>query len=178
MVIELAVLAAALAVIGLIAAYALSLGVAPAATSPRVRSVMLKAVPDDLDGAIFELGSGWGTLAFALARRFPRSPVWAFELSPVPWLFSRVRGLLAPAPNLSIRRADLHGVPLAEARLVVCYLSPGAMADLAPRLQAELRPGAWVLSNTFAVPGWRPAAVLTADDVYRTRVYLYRAPGN
>ena len=107
MVAELVILAAALAVILVIAIPALVLGVAPAMTSTKVRAVMLKAVPDDIEGTIFELGSGWGNLAFALARRFPRCPVRAFELSPLPWLYSRARQLLVPAPNLSIHRSDV-----------------------------------------------------------------------
>ena len=171
---ELATLAVALAVILLIAIPALAVGVAPAMTSTKVRAVMLKAVPDDIEGTIFELGSGWGGLAFALARRFPRCPVRAFEISPVPWLYSLSRQFIAPVPNLSIHLSDLHRAPLVEATLVVCYLHPRAMADLKPSFEAELRPGSLVLSNTFAVPGWRPAAVLTADDLYSTRVYLYR----
>ena len=48
------------------------------------------------------------------------------------------------------------------------------MADLKPKLEAELKTGAYVLSNTFAVPGWRPEAVRRADDLYATTVYLYR----
>ena len=88
---ELATLAVALAVILLIAIPALAVGVAPAMTSTKVRAVMLKAVPDDIEGTIFELGSGWGGLAFALARRFPRCPVRAFEISPVPRGSTRCR---------------------------------------------------------------------------------------
>ena len=48
------------------------------------------------------------------------------------------------------------------------------MTELKPKLEAELRPGALVLSNTFAVPGWQPVATRTADDMYRSAVYLYR----
>lgn len=85
---ELAILAAVLAVILLIVIPALALGVAPAKTSTKVREFMLEAIPNDIEGTIFELGPGWGALAFALARRFPRFPVRAFEISPVPWLYS------------------------------------------------------------------------------------------
>ena len=50
------------------------------------------------------------------------------------------------------------------------------MAGLKPKLEAELKPGAYVFGNTFAVPGWRPAAVRRADDRHATNVYLYRMP--
>jgi hypothetical protein len=59
---------------------------------------------------------------------------------------------------------------------VVCYLSPGGMARLRPKLEAELPAGALVVSNFFAVPGWTPLAVHRADDLEASPVYLYRLP--
>ena len=171
---ELAVLAVALAVIVGIVVHALKTGVAPAPTSARVASAMMALIPPGLEGVVFELGSGWGTLAFPLARRLPRCAVRALEISPLPWLFSKLRHRLERLTNLSIRRADFRHVALGDAALVVCYLFPGAMDVLKPKFEAELKPGAYVLSNTFAVPGWRPEAVRRADDLYATTVYLYR----
>ena len=174
---ELGVLAAALAVVLALVVYALITGVAPAPTSPRVASVMLSLIPPAIEGVVYELGSGWGSLAVPLARRLPRCTVRALEISPLPWLFSRLRHAVAPLPNLSIRRADFRDVALGDAALVVCYLFPGAMANLESKLEAELKPGTYVLSNTFALPGWRPVAVRRADDLHATTVYLYRMPG-
>ncbi len=175
-VMELGVLAAALAVVLGLVVYALMTGVAPAPTSPRVASVMLDLIPPGIEGVVFELGSGWGNLAFPLARRLPRCTVRALEISPLPWLFSKVRHRVEPLTNLSIRRADFHPVALGDAALVVCYLFPARMDTLKTKLEAELKPGAYVLSNTFSVPGWRPEAVRRADDLYATTVYLYRMP--
>ena len=171
---ELGVLAAALAVVLGLVVHALKTGVAPAPTSARVASAMMALIPPGLEGVVFELGSGWGTLAFPLARRLPRCTVRALEISPLPWLFSRLRHIVERSTNLSLRRADYRHVALDDAALVVCYLFPAAMADLKPKLEAELKTGAYVLSNTFAVPGWRPEAVRRADDLYATMVYLYR----
>ena len=176
MTVELAALAVVLAVIGLVFVYTVRTGNSPMPTSPRVKAVLLEAIPADLEGTIFELGSGWGTLAIPLARRFPRCTVVAYELSPVPWLASRVRHALRPLPNLTLLRADFHQAPLADAALVVCYLFPSAMRALKPKLESELRPGAIVVSNFFAVPGWQPQRVRTANDLYHSKVYLYRMP--
>ena len=169
-------LAIALGVVLLLVVYALAMGVAPAPTSARVSAVMFSLIPSQIEGTVFELGSGWGTLAFPLARRLPRCPVQALEFSPLPWLVSKVRHLFNPLPNLTLRRTDFRGVGLSESALVVCYLFPGGMANLKTKLEAELRPGTYVLSNTFAMPGWQPLAVHRADDLYRTPVYLYRVP--
>ena len=164
----------ALTAIAAVFAYAVRTGMPPTPTSPKVRAAMLAVLPDDLDGTILELGSGWGSLAFPLAHRFPACTVVGYELSPLPWLISRLRLMVDPKPNLRLRRADFRRVPLADATLVVCYLLPAAMAKLKPKLESELRPGALVLSNTFAVPGWQPLTTGKADDMYRSAIYLYR----
>jgi hypothetical protein len=102
--------------------------------------------------------------------------VVACELSPLPWAVGRLRARLAGRANLAVRRTDLLRLPLGDAALVVCYLAPGIMARLRPRLEAELPAGATVVSSTFAVPGWRPAALHHAPDLHRSPVYVYQWP--
>ena len=149
--------------------------ISPMPTSPKVKRVLLDALEQrTVRGRIFELGSGWGTLAFALARRFPRCDVLAFENSPVPYMVSRWRQALFPRPNLSLRRTDFLRFSLSDADAVVCYLYPGGMARLREPFERELRPGTLVISNTFAVPGWTPEQVVQAADLYRTKVFVYR----
>jgi predicted O-methyltransferase YrrM len=142
----------------LLLAYTIRTGISPVPTTPRVAAVMLDLAGEPPPGRVYELGAGWGNLAQALARRFPDRSVVAYEISPLPYLFFR---------------ADLG-----DAALVCCYLYPGAMRRLAPKLERELRPGALVVSNSFLVPGWEPEATRTSDDQYGTPVYLYRRPSS
>ncbi len=172
------VLAVEVATILVMLAYSLITGISPVPTSPRVRAAILATLPARLDGTVFELGSGWGTLAFPLARRFPDCRVVAIELSPVPWFFSRLRQSFFRLPNLTIRREDFFDASLAGASLIVCYLFPRGMERLRPKFERELTPGTLVVSNTFAVPGWRPSSVRRGADLDVSTVYVYRAPGN
>ena len=57
-------------------------GISPTPTSPRVAQKLLEVLPNLHSGKIAEFGSGWGTLAFALARQFPQSEIIAIEISP------------------------------------------------------------------------------------------------
>jgi len=123
---------------------------------------------------VYELGAGWGGLALALARRFPGARVVAVEASPLPWMVCRLRAALSGPDNLEVRLGDALKAELADADLAVCFLCPPAMAKLAPRLDEVLRPGAHVLSNSFALPGWTPAREARVDDLHRSAVYLYR----
>ncbi|GHD60651.1 hypothetical protein GCM10017083_46830 [Thalassobaculum fulvum] len=163
----------------LIVAYALRTGVPPMPTGSGIRAVMLRLLPATVDGTVYDLGSGWGGLAFALARRYPSNRVVGIELSPLPWLFARAMLMLRRYPNLEFRRAELMAASLSDAGAVVCYLMPATMRRLAPKLTAELRPGTPVVAYSFAFDGWPPdAAVLEAESgpmpVYRYTVT--RAP--
>ncbi len=166
---DIAVLLVALAVVASVGAYTLLTGAPPMPTAPRVRRRMLESIPVDLTGTVMDLGSGWGGLARGLARRCPRAQVVGYERSPVPWLVSRLWQAFRPLHNLCLRWSDFRQVPLHEAALIVCYLTPPVMAELAPHLAQRLAPGAQVLSNTFALPGWRAVATYHADDIYAAR---------
>lgn len=152
--------------------HTLKTGISPLPSSRRARQVMLSEIPEGFSGRIVEAGSGWGSLAVPLARRFPEAAVIGYELSPVPLFCSRLRRL-GRCPNLRLIRADFLAVSLAEADLVVCYLFPGAMRTLDEKLRRELRPGARVFSNTFALPGWKPVRVHRLPDIYATPIYIY-----
>jgi hypothetical protein len=64
---------AALVAVGLVltVVYPFRTGISPVPTNRRVRATLLASLPRRIDGTIVELGSGWGTLAFPLARRHP-----------------------------------------------------------------------------------------------------------
>ena len=171
---EILLLGAVVAAIGLIFASTLWTGASPLPTSASVRETMLAMLPGEVAGPIYELGSGWGGLARSLARRYPSVAVRGFEVSVLPWLVSRaVRAAVGPA-NLSFACKNFHTADLTDAALVVCYLPGPAMEKLRPKLEAELPPGALILSNTFALRGWQAIDTRTAPDMYRSQVYLYR----
>jgi hypothetical protein len=156
-----------------IVVYTLRTGISPMPTSGKVRRSLLPLLEPGLQGTVLELGAGWGTLAFAIAARCPRARVVAFELSPLPFALCWLRQRLAPRPNLELRRQDFLQASFAGASTVVCYLFPGGMTRLAPKLLAELPPGARVITHTFALRGWKPEHTLQVDDLYRTPIYVY-----
>lgn len=163
-----------LATMAVIVVVTLRTGAPPLPTSPAVRKAMLDMLSQALAGPVHELGSGWGGLALALARRYPEAQVVGYELSPLPWAFSRLRKAFSRVPNLEFRLGDFLAADHSGAGLVVCFLATPLMERLKPKLESELAPGALVLSNTFAIRGWNPVDVSTVADVHRSRIYLYR----
>jgi hypothetical protein len=177
MVLEIAVLGLVLLAIGLVFFSTVVTGASPLPSSPATRETMLAVLPIRIDGPIYELGSGWGGLAVALAHRYPDQSVRAFEVSVLPWTFAKVRRMFGGPRNLEFRYGDFRRADLTDAALVSCYLTPPVMARLKPKLEAELKPGALVLCNTFAVRGWQPTATAMARDRHRSEIFLYKIGG-
>jgi trans-aconitate methyltransferase len=156
--------------------YTVLTGISPVPTTPAVKEKMLEVAPEHIDGLILDLGSGWGALTFAFARKYPHSRVIGYELSPLPLCFCYLRQCLRPLPNLTFQRGDYRNVPFDQAELVVCYLFIRGMRELRPKLEHELNAGSVVISNTFSVPGWAADQVWTAEDQYSTQVFVYEMP--
>lgn len=187
--IEITAIIVGFAAIALVFGYTLATGSPPTPTSPRVRRALLAVLPRRLPavggeggagggGKIYELGSGWGGNALALAAAYPDHTVIGLERSPLPWLVSCLRRSWARRRNLQLKLANFMGRDLGDGVLVVCYLAGGQMPAVEAKLQAELPPGALVASHTFAMPGWRPVDTVQADDIYASPVYLYEMPAD
>ena len=150
-------------------------GVPPMPTNRAVKETMLAMLPPDAaPRVIYDLGSGWGTLAVALADQYPDARVIGIELSPLPYAFSRLRQWIRPRPNLSLRWGDFLKRDLSEADLLVCYLMLQVMDRLQDKLDRDLAPGTIVLSNAFAFRGWKAEEIRVVETAMSAWVYRYR----
>ncbi len=154
--------------------FTLRTGISPMPSNLKQRAAILDAAAGTT-GKIYELGAGWGGIAFALADRCPASQVTAYELSWFPYLTMRLRQRLRPRANLEIKRADFLKADLADGHVFVCYLFRAGMVALKKKLEREA-PGAKLITHTFAVHGWTPEAEGRIDDLYRSPIYAYRIP--
>lgn len=148
-------------------------GISPVSSTRPSRRKILGMVDPDENGTIYELGAGWGALAFPLARKCPGAQVVAYELSPVPWLFMKLRWFVTRPANLKIERCNFLDRSLANAALLICYLHTEMLQRLAEKLEDEGEHGALLISNTFEVPGWLPTAVLPVEDLMCPEIYVY-----
>lgn len=152
-------------------------GISPIPNSRPSREFMFSLLPHEFEGEIVELGAGWGTLAFPLAKRFSNASVRAYELSPIPWLVMQMRRGFSTSTNLRLFRANFLKVPIRiETKAVMCYLHSEVLEQVRPKLERELAPGTLFVSNVFEVPGWIPEAVHKIDCSFCPQVYVYRVP--
>lgn len=153
-------------------------GISPMPTGRKAKKAILQLIHENFNtkaqGNILELGSGFLTLALPINKQFPEKKIIAFETSTIPYLFSKLLGYFCCNDNLMILKKNFFISDFTNASLIVCYLYPGAMAKLKEKFEKELKSGTFIISNTFAIPGWKPIKTLTINDLYHTKIYLYK----
>jgi len=162
-------------VIGICLFYERRASVPPAPTLPWVKRRMIRALKAHMSpqtAHIAELGSGWGGPAFSLARHFPQSRIYGFEISPIPYWFSQLISVFYK--NVRLQRRDFFEEDLSGFDAVVFYLTPKLTDRLEKKFRRELRPGTLIISNAFALPGREPVQVLEGGAFIKIPVYVYR----
>ncbi len=121
---------------------------------------------------LYDLGCGDGRLVI-LAARDIGAKATGIEL----------REDLVERARTEIKRLNLEGkvnviqgnffeVNISDADVITLYLTSSANERLRPKLEAELKRGARVVSHDFKVPGWKPSAVY--NELLGHTIYSYR----
>lgn len=122
------------------------------------------------DGArVLDAGCGLGHGLRALRAAYPQATLDGIEWS---WPLAMLVRLRCPWAR--IYRGDMWRHAWSGYDLVYLFQRPESMPRAAAKAGAELRDGAWLVSLEFAVPSWRPDAVLQQGE--GKPVWLYRAP--
>ncbi|KEQ17749.1 hypothetical protein GZ78_08685 [Endozoicomonas numazuensis] len=154
--------------------WSLRLGITPTATTGKVKLNIQNCLPAVIDGNIYELGCGFGSLIPVLARHYSGHIIFGIERSTVPYWISRLR--CRHLKNVTIIKQDFFNIEWEDTGLIICYLYPGAMERLSGEFQKRLKSDCYIISHTFRLPGWEPELESKAGDLYRSPVYRYRCP--
>jgi cyclopropane fatty-acyl-phospholipid synthase-like methyltransferase len=120
---------------------------------------LARVAPGDV---VYDLGSGDGRIPIAAARRYGVRAV-GIELDRALVEQARCRASEAGVAHLvEFRQQDIFHTDLREASIVTLFLFPQTNQALLPKLRAELRPGARVVSHRFGIGDWRPAREVEA----------------
>ena len=141
---------------------------------------MLEVAGVGPDQVFLDVGSGDGRLVVLAAR----AGAEAVGIDRQELLVERARDnatMAGVADKAQFVHADALDVPsiVERADVVSVFLTLAGLSVLGPYLAETLRPGTIVVSNTFAVPGWRPESVTMVEVPRRwgrTPVYRYRVP--
>jgi SAM-dependent methyltransferase len=140
-----------------------------ATTRPETIALMLDMGDVGPGDHVIDLGTGDGRILIAAARDRGARGV-GVDIDPV-----RIRQAQANARRAGVADrvvfevADLFETPLSEADVVTMYLLPEVNLQLRPRLLAQLRPGARIVSHAFDLGDWKPEETrrMGGDTVYR-----------
>jgi len=122
---------------------------------------------------LIDLGSGDGRIPITAARTRGARAL-GVEIKPE---LIRVANRLAVEAGVTDKvtflQQDLYKTPITDASVITLYLPPSVNLKLRPRLLAELRPGARVVSQSYNMGGWHADARI---DVRGIEIYLWIIP--
>lgn len=118
---------------------------------------------------VMDAGCGLGDGLRALHAEYPQARLLGLEWSWPLALACRWRCRFATVQRADIWAADWRGTDL-----VYLFQRPESMPRAMAKAQAELAPGAWLVSLEFEAAGWAPQGQL--QNVAGKPVWLYQAP--
>lgn len=151
---------------------------APYVNSPqRAVDRMLEMAGLKSGETLYDLGAGDGRIVIAAVQRFAGVKAVGIELSEklVQTANERI-AKLGLQDRAKIVQGDLLQANLGSADVVVMYLQTNSNEEIRPRLEKSLKPGARVVSYSFAVPGWKASRVDRTDEHAGHLIYLYEMP--
>lgn len=134
-------------------------------------------LPADRPYTFIDIGSGLGGMTLYLGQARPNGIHDGVEISPAPWLVSRVRAM-ARGARATFKRGDYRQLDLSGYDVVFAFLSPLVMRSLLDKASREMRPGSLLLSLAFPLPGVEHDIVVQTGNGNRQTLYGWRVrPG-
>ena len=155
---------------------------APFVPSPvQVIQFMLKLANLKAGEVLFDLGAGDGRTVVLAAKSFGARAVGVElreDLAKKALSTVHESGL---SDRVTIVNSDMFGVNLTSADVVFLYLTTSANEKIRPKLEADLKEGARVVSHDYEIVGWKPAKVENYCENPKLgypshTIYLYEKP--
>jgi len=119
-----------------------------------------------------DFGCGLASVLLPLAKQFPDAHFIGYETAPLPYLIARLRSL--GTKNLDIKRQSFWLTSWNEHDVIYCFLSPAPMPAIETQADKQIKPGAVLVSNTFALPEKTIHNIIAVDDLRKTQLFIYQ----
>jgi hypothetical protein len=128
---------------------------APYVTTPMmVADKMLQMADVDKDDVVYDLGCGDGRILVLAAKKYGARGV-GIDLDPQRIEESRANAIKEGIDDLvEFRLEDVMKSDISQATVVTLYLIPESNKLLRPILEKQLKPGTYVVSHNYDIPGW------------------------
>lgn len=138
---------------------------------------MLKLAGVTARDVVYDLGSGDGRILILAAQKYGARGVGVEIDHRLVELSRQIAREGEVADRVTFIEGDLFDVDISPATVVTLYLSPTVNNRLEPKLRAQLRPGARIVSHQFGIGAWTPDKVIRAEDD-RTELFLWTMPSH
>jgi hypothetical protein len=127
---------------------------------------------------LFDLGCGDGRIVITAAKKFGTRGV-GIDIDPKRIEESYAAAKKAAVENLvEFRLQDVMKADFSKATVVTLYLLPESNELLRPLFEAQLKPGVYVVTHNYSIPGWKEkevAYVSVPDGTGKDHsIFLYR----
>ncbi len=134
---------------------------------------LAKVTPEDY---VFDLGCGDGRIVIAAAKDF-KARGFGVDLDPKRISESNDNAAKAGVTDrVKFKLEDIMVTDVYEASVVALFLLDSVNLRLRPRLLAQLKPGARVVSNSFHMADWKPDKTIRVTDAYNGSIHLWIVP--
>jgi SAM-dependent methyltransferase len=130
-------------------------------------------LPDNQPVNVLEIGSGFGGFCLFIKKHKPDSTVVGVELSPVIWLYSRIRQLVLKI-DCQFLRQDYRRMDFAQQDLIFAFLSPAAMPALYLQAKKQMKEGAILASYCFEIPCAHHETIEKIEISYGKTLHIWR----
>lgn len=139
---------------------------------------MLELAQVDKDDLLFDLGCGDGRIVILAARKYGAHGV-GIDIDPRRIEECREAAKAAGVePLVEFRLQDVMKADFSAATVVTLYLLPESNELLRPILEEQLRPGVYVVSHNYSIPGWesKEVAYESVEDAAGEEhiIYVYK----
>lgn len=142
-------------------------------SSKRVVAKMINVAKLKQKETVYDLGCGDGRLLLAAEKKAKVNAI-GFELAPLVFLLAWFKKLFVHS-EIKLCFKNLFNVNLRKANVIFCYLLPNVMPRLAKKIKRECKKGTRIISNTFKIPGLKPAKIFSKNPAKGLpTIYVYR----
>ena len=125
---------------------------------------MLKLAGVSKNDVVYDLGCGDGRIVIEAAKTYGSRGV-GIDINPERIAEARANAKKAGVEHLvRFEENDLFKADIKDATVVTLFLLSSVNLKLRPRLQAELKPGTRLVSNTFDMGDWKPEKEVQVGD--------------
>lgn len=153
--------------------WSIKTGISPMFSSKTVSLYLNNEIKKLDKNTIIDLGSGWGTLLLYLALKNPDKKFIGYELSPIPFYFSKLLAFLFKSKNLYFYKQNFLDVKFKTDTLYIVYLFPEGMDKIEDKIKKEDIKPDLLISNTFSFKKIKDTKKVELNDILKTPVYFY-----